>query len=781
MVITRGLEELTKGVVDERTRDILKTINEFYEPDGVQPITHLDEITVKAPFKKDLSELLGDVVGVRQIQQELVDSGFLSPGISEYSPDIREKIIDNIFENISTTHLPSYYLSPENPHLEDNRRIIATSQQMKNYLSKLGITHLDDVKSAHAFKKGLMRIYGVNVGNPKQMRRRLVELGTFSANIAEYSADIQKKIIDNIIDEISSTGFISSYLEPKNPHLEDNRRIIATSQHMKDYLLGLGIDHPDVVMATHAKKGLGTTLGFAEGSPHQMKQRFVEFDMFPQNQNLEQYSPELQVKFIDNIFENMGNDLSSFFLSDHNASRETNREVVIHSRQLYTYLDRHQIYSLHDIKSEHPGVKGLYKLFGLPEEDNDKLGQMLVDLELFGSTRERVSGKLSKPREDRDSGAILYFLNQYFASQQKTPLRHLDDVQKLHTTLVVGNFFDVKKRNPESLCIALDESDVLPLDLAAYSSEAQSSVINYIFDNESSDTNKSRYLRSTNPFLESNREILANSDRMRNVLETKGITHLDEIKYPPRGLGTIMGSRPGNSSEFKQRLVDLHLLSARIEDYSQEVQERILVGIINNISEPRPQYPSFYVSPNNEFIEDNRRFIGFSKTMKDYFDSIGVKSLDDIGENHPNFHMGAIYGAKFHNRTQLRRGLVKYGTFSARLTDYPVEVQDDVISHVVNNFSSINVSSFYISPDNPMAEENRRLIAVSRQMKEYLLDKGVNRLDDINRDHATYGVGGVFAFVRQSRNSMKRQLVDLGVFSAETGEYNITRPQKLVA
>ena len=74
---------------------------------------------------------------------------------------------------------------------------------------------LDDIDYTHA-TRGLGNVLGFKTMNPRQMQRRLAQLGTFSGslNSRSYTAEARDNIIGNIIRNISNHAFLSFYLNP---------------------------------------------------------------------------------------------------------------------------------------------------------------------------------------------------------------------------------------------------------------------------------------------------------------------------------------------------------------------------------------------------------------------------------------------------------------------------------------------------------------------------------------------------------------------------------------
>ena len=86
----------------------------------------------------------------------------------------------------------------------------------------------------------LADIFGFKYSNPVQARQRFADSGIFSPDLSQYEQEIQDKIIENIIENISSSR-TSFYLSKDNPYAESNRQIIVHSQKMKDYILSKAV------------------------------------------------------------------------------------------------------------------------------------------------------------------------------------------------------------------------------------------------------------------------------------------------------------------------------------------------------------------------------------------------------------------------------------------------------------------------------------------------------------------------------------------------------------
>src|SRR3989338_5564081 len=282
------------------------------------------------------------------MKQRLADLGVFSLNLADYSKKVQAKIIDGIIENGPEGRVSSYYFSQENPYLEENRRVIAVSKQMRDYLFGMGVYHVGDIKAKHA-TMFLGHLFGFKKVNSKQMQKRLVDLGTFSQRLTDYSPQILEVIIEDAIENVSKADLKSSYLAEGNPYLEENRRVIAVSKQMKDYLLSIGVHHLDDVRNQVATGGLGGILGFEGGYPKKMKQRLAELGVF--SQSLADYTPDVLELIIKNAIENVSvSRVSSFYLAEANPYAKENRRVIAASRQMKEYLLNIGVSHLDDVK-----------------------------------------------------------------------------------------------------------------------------------------------------------------------------------------------------------------------------------------------------------------------------------------------------------------------------------------------------------------------------------------------------------------------------------------------
>src|SRR3989338_2836682 len=296
------------------------------------------------------------------MKQRLADLGVFSLNLADYSKKVQAKIIDGIIENGPEGRVSSYYFSQENPYLEENRRVIAVSKQMRDYLFGMGVYHVGDIKAKHA-TMFLGHLFGFKKVNSKQMQKRLVDLGTFSQRLTDYSPQILEVIIEDAIENVSKADLKSPYLAEGNPYLEENRRVIAVSKQMKDYLLSIGVHHLDDVRNQVATGGLGGILGFKGGYPIKMKQRLAEFGVFSPNLADSSYDG-LRENICQKILDNLSKPRKpSFYTSNvDEQTLQSNREVILASNAVQRFFAE-QGYNMDDPSTMTNKVRLFFKKY----------------------------------------------------------------------------------------------------------------------------------------------------------------------------------------------------------------------------------------------------------------------------------------------------------------------------------------------------------------------------------------------------------------------------------
>ncbi len=339
--------EFNSGESARNPHELLGLMNQYYIANSKSPLAHLDDIN-KGHATRGLGGILGfKLNNPRQMGQRLVELGIFSQRLSDYSPELLEKIIGKVIGNVSTHNFSSFYMAEDNKYAEANKKVIATSPQMKDYLSGKGIAHLDDINAGNA-TRGLGGILGFNSGNPRQMGQRLAKLGIFSQRLSDYSPELLEKIIGNV----SNPRFSSFYLAEDNEYAKENRKVIATSPQMKDYLASKGIAHLDDVNSGHATGGLGGILGFKEGNPRQMGQRLVELGVFPTDLS-DSFYDNVRERICENFVNKIGiSQFSSFYTSADLDSTilESNRRAILASKAVQNFFSE-QGYNMNDSRT----------------------------------------------------------------------------------------------------------------------------------------------------------------------------------------------------------------------------------------------------------------------------------------------------------------------------------------------------------------------------------------------------------------------------------------------
>ncbi len=383
--LERIAEEVNKSEEGRNPQKALDFINRYLISIGKSPFLNLDNITSKS-MTAGLAKSLGlDNEIVRQMQQRLVKLGIFSADLDDprYTAKVRTQIIDNIVNNISTPHFLSFYIDVDyNDHTENNRRVIAQSRQMKEYLAGLGLSNLDDVNYRHS-SSGLGSVLGFKKMNPRQMQQRLAELGAFSPNLANYSANMQKRIIKKIIDNVSNHAFLSFYLNPDNKYCERNRRAVARSGVMKEYLASLGLSNLDDFSRENMVGGLARLMRSEGEGARQIRKKLAELGTF--SSNLADYTTEGQDRIIGNIIENISNsNFSTFYLEFDNKFAESNRSIIAQSRQMKGYLAGIGVSHLDEVNSE-DATSGLGRILGFNQGNPRQMKKRLVELGTFPS------------------------------------------------------------------------------------------------------------------------------------------------------------------------------------------------------------------------------------------------------------------------------------------------------------------------------------------------------------------------------------------------------------
>jgi len=234
-------------------------------------------------------------------------------------------------------------------HDKDPQRILVSLNEYYASLQNDPITDLDAVRGEHA-TKGLDSLFGFRHNPLLSLKQRLVELGVFSQDLAQYNSGDQERIVQRYLDNCSRKGHHGSeYLGKDLPErvLDTNRRVLAQSIAFKTYLADKGIIDLDAIRLEHATRGLGSLLGFKDSSPNMLKQRLADLEVF--GVNLSYYDSLRRSVIVERLLHRSATHnpaWSSAYFNDgiDPSTHETNIGIVLGSDQVARFLtDQHAI------------------------------------------------------------------------------------------------------------------------------------------------------------------------------------------------------------------------------------------------------------------------------------------------------------------------------------------------------------------------------------------------------------------------------------------------------
>ena len=344
-----------------------KAFKKYLEKEGITSLDHINVKQIIAGFKKTLGLNHGDTI---LLKKKLVDFGVFSTDLKEYSTEEIEEISEIAFKSM-TSNATSEYVTKENPHLEENRKIFAQTKAFKEYLKKEGITSLDHINSEHA-TTGFGSVLGVKSQNTKKLRQKLIDLDVFSTNLKAYSNEEIEKIAEINIESFGK-NFASQYLKKANPHLEENRKTFAHTNVFKKYLEENRILSLDHVIEDHATYSLASTLGFNSDSPNHLKKRLIELDIH--SPNLNNYSKQEIEEIAEIIIDKINKTKwQSGYFSDYinQEDLEQNKQTILKTQTVQKYLAQENI-NLKDSKTiKTKKAKNFFKkILGINVDENN--------------------------------------------------------------------------------------------------------------------------------------------------------------------------------------------------------------------------------------------------------------------------------------------------------------------------------------------------------------------------------------------------------------------------
>lgn len=163
------------------------------------------------------------------------------------------------------------------------------------------------------------------------------------------------------------------------------------------------------------------------------------------------------------------------------------------------------------------------------------------------------------------------------------------------------------------------------------------------------------------------------------------------------------------------------------------------------------------------------------KCVNEYLEQVGkqtIRSLDDVNTYNSAEILSRIIGFKHNSPKSFKRALIESDVFSESLLDYPQTDKEYIVNNVIMKFSNSTISHYFSeSLSNYILEENRKIFAKSDLFKRYLAEQGIKSLDDIQRKNVSSGISTALGSNIHQPTTLKKKLVEYGVFSLSLSEY----------
>ncbi|MBI3032125.1 hypothetical protein HYY69_01515 [Candidatus Woesearchaeota archaeon] len=340
----------------EKNRAFLMKRKEFRAFLEVQGVICLDDITANVPAGSVSNQL--NCKSYKQLRNKLAEVGYFNINLSGYDAEEREIIVRKILTQRLARTESSAYLDEdlEEKVKEDNRNAIIASQAFKDHLKEHRIMSLDNIRR-HAHTYGSIT-YFIGETKPQKVKSKLIEAGTFSESLADYTPEDQEFITKQIIDNLEVGNTTSAYaVATLSPDiLELNKKIILGSAAFKEFLKQHNVFSLDDIESRTFGKGLCALLGTTIGSSEKEKEALVRYGVF--SYRLKEYASETQENICKQIVEDLekSKQLSVYFSDERDAEIvDENRALFAQSKAFKEYRDKNGWKTLDHI--QHPNLK----------------------------------------------------------------------------------------------------------------------------------------------------------------------------------------------------------------------------------------------------------------------------------------------------------------------------------------------------------------------------------------------------------------------------------------
>ena len=679
---------------------------------------------------KAVKSMLGVTTNpIENARKKVIEMGLFPAELSEYdNHDVLEYVINEITRGKEIVFFSDSYV--DSTTVESNRKIFSKSEQLLNYLNRIGLHSLDYMEKTGGghdrLRKGLNLVFGdgmYNVGEARDImiQRKILPVDFRKYKIPNGAFPSRKKAFDKIVqNDLRSVYFSKDYVK-SDTVLHSNKRLFALSPEFRGYLNTQGLLS---VMDMHArqdatlyqKADFPRILDVQRGRIDDMKKRLFEWKTFPKHLSDDYYADKLET-IIEQSFASE-NDAVYFMEEYVGKTANVNLRYVAKTDEFKRWLGKQEIHSLDDADNKTAKSK-ITGILGTPVNRATAFRDKLAELGTFSRWLKK-SGEIEK--------------------------------------------VDISISRKEFIC-----------ERITYRPNLKS----YYFNPEKIST----------VILRSNQREYLNSNAFASELILEKVFSLDDtLQYSApdariyRMVYKAFDGEKRKVTEARKKLIEFGVLPfdmRKLGNVCFNNKNSVLDNIMKN------NFSTLYLSkdyaPDEKTLQSNRRIVAQSKQFKTYLSKNAVWTLQDLNKDNPaEFHNNGVItnalGIRRKAANEFRKGLIDLGTFSADLKDsYYDNRTDEIINEAIASFSS-GKTQYYFSPkiveSKKILESNRNLFATSDLFKSHLAYKGVHSLDDLSRENLDPGLHNILGFKAGNVNQARKQLANRGTMSKLIEDYS---------
>ncbi|MDO8642223.1 MAG: hypothetical protein Q7R76_01370 [Candidatus Woesearchaeota archaeon] len=223
--------------------------------------------------------------------------------------------------------------------LERNRRVLAGTHTFRRYLQEQGVTSLDDIKQDPHASASLGTLLGSKRGNPNALRKRLVALRAYSAQMSACTQRVREYIARSVISGEARDSFY--FTEVGSAIIEENRQALVHTKAFRRYLQQQKVQSLDDITEDMTSQRMSTLFGFKPHRPKEFRRQLVRYNTF--SDHLGTYTPNDREYIAEQILDRLKSSVkdvqvSYYFSEVDQPTLEDNRDLLLQTKAVQTFL-----------------------------------------------------------------------------------------------------------------------------------------------------------------------------------------------------------------------------------------------------------------------------------------------------------------------------------------------------------------------------------------------------------------------------------------------------------